>query len=127
MPWELQYASDKETVVVTTDGHLSDAEAKDLTHHAIALLKQTHATRVLGDCRGMESGPSLAAVYWLVHDYAALGADRRARIAVVQPEKPKASEVAEFYATVCANRSYEAELFPSKEAAEAWLCSAKPA
>jgi len=69
----------------------------------------------------MRSGPSLAVIYWLVHDYANLGVDGRARIAVVQPEAPQATEVARFYATVCANRRYEAELFPDRKAAEAWL------
>ena len=123
MAWALKYVPDKETVVVTADGHLSEAEARELTSQAAALLKRTHATRVLGDCRGMESGPSLAALYWLVHDYANLGWTKSPRIALVQPEMPQASEAAHFYATVCVNRRYQAELFPSKEAAEAWLAS----
>ena len=126
MPWQLQYVSDKQTVVITTDGHLSDVEAKDLTQQAIALLKETHATRVLGDLRGMESAPSLATIYWLVHDYASLGVVSQARIAVIEPQKPRAHVAAQFYTTVCSNRHYQAELFASKEAAEAWLASASP-
>jgi hypothetical protein len=127
MPWQLQYASETETVVVTTHGHLSDAEARDLTLQAFALLRRTHATRVLGDLRAMESAPSLAAIYWLVHDYASLGANGRARIAVVEPRKPKAHAAIQFYTTVCANQRYQAQLFPSNEAAQAWLGSATPA
>jgi hypothetical protein len=75
----------------------------------------------------MASGPSLAGIYWLVHDYADLGLTRQARIALIQPPTPQASQVAQFYATVCNNRKYQAELFASQEAAEAWLCTATPA
>lgn len=127
MPYHLEYASDKGTVVVTTGSHLSDAEAQELTQQAAALLNRTHATRVLGDCRGMESGPSLAVIYWLVHDYASLGTNSRTRIALIQPQTPQANEIAQFYATVCANRQYQAELFPNQEAAEAWLSAPVPA
>lgn len=124
MSWQLQYASESQTVVITTDSHLSDDEAKDLTRHTIALLRRTRATRILNDLRALETAPSLATIYWLVHDFASLGAVGRARIAVLEPEGPQAHEAAQFYTTVCANRRYQAELFTNEEAAQEWLSGA---
>ena len=98
-----------------------------MTRRAIALLKETQATRVLGDCRGMESGPSLGAVYWLVNDYDGCGVPRQTRIAVVQDDSPRATEFGQFYETVCLNRQYQAKMFYSPEDAEAWLLSGSSA
>jgi hypothetical protein len=123
MPWEMQYVPAKETLVVTPTGPLSDEEAKQLTCQAIALLKETQATRVLGDCRGLGSGPSLGAVYWLVNDCAGHGLPRQTRIALVHSQAPRAVELAQFCETVCFNRQYEAKTFYNRAAAEAWLCS----
>ena len=123
MPWEIQHVPEKEILVVTTTGPVSDDEARALTNRAIALLKDTQSTRVLGDCRGMRSGPSLAAVYWLVNEYANRGVPRQTRIALVHSRSPHAVELAQFYETVCFNRRYEAKTFDSSEAAEAWLNS----
>jgi hypothetical protein len=86
-------------------------------------VQETQATRVLGDFRRMQSGPSLAAVYWLVNEYANRGVPRQTRIAVVHSRAPRAVELAQFYETVCYNRQYEAKSFDSNEAAEAWLHS----
>ena len=109
--------------MVTTTGPLSDEEAKEMTGRAIALLKETQATRVLGDCRGLGSGPSLGAVYWLVNDYAGHGVPRETRIAVVHSSSRQAVELAQFYETVCFNQQYQAKTFQTREAAEAWLYS----
>lgn len=127
MPWDLQYLPERETALVCVSGHLSDAEARDLTEQTIALLKRTRATRVLGDCRALESGPRLAAIYWLVHDYANLGARKAARIALLQPRMPQASDAVQFYTLACSNQQYGAELFESEEAAQEWLRSTQPA
>jgi hypothetical protein len=123
MPWQVQYVSEKETVVVTTTGPVSDDEARELTGQAITLLRETQATRVLGDCRGMQSAPSLGVVYWLVNDYANRGVPRQTKIAVVHSSALHMAEFARFYETVCFNRQYEARAFDSSEAAEAWLYS----
>jgi hypothetical protein len=123
MSWEIQYVPEKETLVLAATGPLSDEEAKQLTGRAIALVQETQATRVLGDFRRMQSGPSLAAVYWLVNEYANRGVPRQTRIAVVHSRAPRAVELAQFYETVCYNRQYEAKSFDSNEAAEAWLHS----
>ena len=127
MPWDVQYVAGKETLVVTTAGQVSDQEAKELTARAIALLKETRATRVLGDCRRMASSPSLATVWWLVNDYASPGVPRQTRIAVVQADSPLATEFGQFYETVCLNRRYQAKVFYSPEDAEAWLLSGSSA
>ena len=119
----MQYVPEKETLVVTPTGPVSDAEARELTNRAITVLKHTRATRVLGDCRGMQSGPSLGVVYWLVNDYANHGLPRQTRIAVVHSRVPHAVELAQFYETVCVNHRYDAKAFDSSEAAEAWLHS----
>jgi len=123
MPWEIQYVPEKETVVVTTTGPVSDDEARELTGRAITLLRETQATRVLGDCRAMESAPSLGVVYWLVNDYADRGVPRQTRIAVVHSPAPHVAEFARFNETVCFNRRFEAKTFCDREAAEAWLHS----
>jgi hypothetical protein len=127
MPWEIQYVPEKETVVVTTSGPVSDEDARALTSRAIALLKDAQATRVLGDFRGVQSGPSLAAVYWLVNEYAQLGVPRQTKIALLHSKARQAVELAQFYETVCCNRRYEARAFDSNEAAEAWLRSGETA
>jgi hypothetical protein len=123
MPWEIQFVPEKETLVIAARGPVSDEEARELPHRAISLLKDTQATRVLGDCRGMQSGPSVASVYWLVNDYANRGLSRQTRIALVHSGAPQAVELAQFYETVCVNRRYEAKAFDSSKAAEAWLHS----
>lgn len=125
MSWDLQHQPGEDTVQVTISGHLSDAEAKELVKGAIAEVKRDGASGVLVDCRNVERGPSLAAVYWLVHDYPNLGLPRNVRVALIQPEKQQPGEVAQFYVVASSNQSYQAELFPSREAAEAWLHSAK--
>ena len=121
MPWEVRYVPEKETLMVAASGPVSDEDARALTHRAIALLNETRATRVLGDCRAMESAPSLGAVYWLISDYANRGVSRQTRIAVVHSRAPHAVQLAEFYETVCSNRQYQARTFESSAAAEAWL------
>lgn len=127
MPWELQYVAGKETLVVAPTGCLSDDDARELTGQAITLLQETHATRVLGDCRGMESAPSVAALYWLVHDYATRGVSKQTRIALVHSKAPQAVELARFYETLCFNRRFQARAFHSKQAAEEWLGSGQTA
>ena len=127
MPWEMEYVASKQTLVIAPSGWLSDDEAKQLTGEAIALLKQTQATRVLGDCRTIQSPPSLAAVYWLVQDYANCGVPKETRIALVHSAKPHAVQVAQFYETVCLNRHYDARIFESLKAAETWLGSGRTA
>jgi len=121
MPWDVRYMHGTETLVVTASGLVSDQEAGELTAKAIALLKETQATRVLSDCRRMASAPSLATVWWLVNDYANRGLSRETRIAVVQSKSPRATELGQFYETVCFNRRYQAKVFHSPQAAEAWL------
>lgn len=127
MPWQMEYVAGKETLVVAPSGRLSDNEAKQLTGEAIALLKQTQAIRVLGDCRNIQSAPSLAAVYWLVQDYANCGVPRETKIALVHSHKRDAVEIAQFYETVCLNGHYDARIFESIKAAETWLCSGRTA
>ena len=121
----MEYLAGQETLVVAPTGFVSDDDARELTEQAIALLQQTHATRVLGDCRGLESPPSVATIYWLVHEYADRGLPKDTRIAVVHSKQPQAIEIAQFYETVCVNRKYQARVFPSREAAQAWLWSAQ--
>ncbi len=127
MPWEIEYVPSKEMVVVAASGILSDKEATQLTRHAIALVKETQATRVLGDWRKTESGPSFGAVYWLVREYANDGVPRETRIALVHSTGQEATELARFFENVCFNQRYEAKAFHSRAAAEAWLCSYAPA
>jgi hypothetical protein len=71
----------------------------------------------------MKSSPSIAALYWLVHDYASRGVPKRTRIALVHSKSPHAVELARFYETVCFNRRCHARVFHSKQDAEAWLNS----
>jgi hypothetical protein len=123
----MEYVAGKETLVVAPSGRLSDNDVKQLTSEAVALLKQTQATRVLGDCRSIQSPPSLAAVYWLVQDYPNYGVPRETRIALVHSAKPHAVEAAQFYETVCLNRHYDARIFESLKAAEIWLGSGRTA
>jgi hypothetical protein len=119
----MQYVPEKETLVVTTTGRVSDEEARELSGRAITRLKETQATRVLGDCRGMQWGPSFGMVFWLVNDYADHGLPRQTRIALVHSRAQQAVELARFFETVCINRRYEAKAFPTRSAAEAWLHS----
>ena len=112
-------------MVVAPIGCVTEDDAIELTGQAIARLQETQATRVLGDCRGVQSGPSVAALYWLVQGYANRGLPQATRIAVVHTDAPQAAEVARFYETVCLNRRYQARVFPNKEAAEAWLWSSQ--
>jgi hypothetical protein len=127
MPWDLQYQPGTQTVYITVSGYLSEDEVRELVNQAVARLKQEGATKVLVDSRDLETGPSLAAIYWLVHDYSNLGAPHGVPVALIEPQKPEASELAHFYVLACANQRHKAELFATREAAEAWLRSAKPA
>jgi len=127
MPWVMEYVPNQETLIVAPTGRVSDDDARELTGQAIAMLQETHATRVLSDCRGVESPPSVAALYWLVCDYAKRGLPPQTRIALVHSNAPEATEIALFYEMVCLNRQYQAKVFRSKEAAQAWLCSSKTA
>jgi hypothetical protein len=123
MSWKMDYVAGKETLVVAPSGCVTEDDAIELTDQAIARLQETRASRVLGDCRRMESAPSAAQLYWLVHNYANRGLPRAIRIAVVHPNVPQAADVARFYETVCLNQHYQARVFQNKEAAEAWLWS----
>ena len=127
MPWQMQYVAASQTLVVVPSGRVSDYEVKQLTGEAIAVLKENQAKRVLGDCRGIQSAPSLAAVYWLVQDYAHCGVPTETRIALVHSPKRHAVEIAQFYETVCLNRHYDARIFESIKAAETWLGSVQTA
>ena len=123
MAWAVQYVPERETLVVVVTGPVSDDEVRDLTGRAISLISETHATRVLGDFRGMQSGPSFGAVFWLVNGYADRGVPRQTRIALVHSREQHAVELAQFYENVCFNRQYEARAFSDRAQAEAWLHS----
>ena len=123
MPWQMDYVAGKGTLVVAPSGCVTENDAIELTGQTIARLQQTHATRVPTDCRGVESWPSFAALYWLVHDYADRGLPKATRIAVIHSNAHDAAELARFYETLCLNQRNQARAFPNKEAAEAWLWS----
>jgi len=47
--------------------------------------------------------------------------DKRIRIAVIVPVSQESKQDAYFYETVCANRGWNAQLFPERQGAISWL------
>ena len=116
-----EYLSEKNLVVASLTGALTDAEAKSQSEQVIRLLKEHQTSLVLVDCREVVSEVSYVVLYWLPRFYGQFGVPRSTRIAVVLPAVPYRVESFQFYALACRNAGYDARLFESRQAAEDWL------
>ena len=127
MPWEVKYKPEKEMVVVTATGQVSDQDGKDQAEKAIRLLQEHQATLVLVDYSEAMSEVPLPNLYWLPDHFSALGAPGHARIAVLLPRTGYRLESYQFFELACKQAGYSVKLFAETGPAEDWLRQGQPA
>lgn len=88
---------------------------------ALALARENDVWRVLTDCRGMSSDPSVFSLYDLAALLSQLGVATRYREAVVTPGSSALDEGFEFYENTMVNRGLQARCFRNRDDAVAWL------
>lgn len=123
MPQQTRYDSEKGIVALTYTGRVTMPEVREATDRAIALQKEHHTHRVLIDPRTMIAWPSFAEMLGLVESYPQMEVPSETQLAVLRPVTSDPTDLSGFYETVCQNRCYNARVFPTREAAEAWLQS----
>ena len=126
MPWRVEFAPEKDAIVVTSSGEIRDEDARAQVEETIRLLKQNQASAVLADYADALSEVSLPSLYRLPDYYSQVGAPWHARVAVVLPRTRYRLESYQFFELVCKNAGYNVKLFEAREAAENWLAQAPP-
>jgi hypothetical protein len=126
MSWTVEYAPERELVVVTASGEIRDEDARAQTVEALYLFEQNRAAGILADYSDAISEVTLAELYWLPDYAAVIGTPWNIPVAVVLPRKPYRLESFQFFELVCSNAGWNVKLFESKAMAEDWLAQAAP-
>ena len=126
MSWTVEYAPERELVVVTASGEIRDEDARAQTVEALYLFEQNRAAGILADYSDAISEVTLAELYWLPDYAAVIGTPWNIPVAVVLPRKPYRLESFQFFELVCSNVGWNVKLFDSKATAEDWLAQAAP-
>ena len=121
MPWKVEFAPEKDAVIVTSSGEIRNEDAKAQVEEITRLLKQNQVSVVLVDYSNALSEVSLPSLYGLPDYYSQLGAPWNTRIAVVLPRSRYRLESYQFFELVCKNAGYNVRLFDAREVAEQWL------
>jgi len=123
MPWRVQYSETQDIVEVVYWGETSASDVRDAAVEAITLAKEHEATFGLVDCLEQTRTGSVLDLYELPALYDHEGLSRTIRMALVEPRDPKVRDLAMFYETVCKNRGWQIQTFPTREVALDWLLS----
>jgi hypothetical protein len=118
--WSVAYNSELAIVEVTLVGRLDRADRIAANEEAFSSANAHDTRKFLLDATAYEAVSATVEIFQLAESYSGEVLPP-ARIAVIQPASKKAQEDAEFYATVCANRGWNARLFPGRSEAIEWL------
>jgi hypothetical protein len=122
MAWTLEYNRSLRIVDLVFSGITSGRDLQEATTKCILLAKEQGTVQFLVDAEELELFAPLVDIIDLPYkQYVAEGLERLSRVALVNPNSPKAKEAAHFYETVCINRGWNARLFPKRDDAIEWL------
>ena len=122
MPYNINQLANPDIVEVIFSGNISANDLREVTTKCIELQKETNVSRFLVQLHQSEVVASFFDVYDLAdQQYQSEGLNRNSRIAVVFPTALSAQAAAEFYETVCVNRSWNAQVHPHRQSALDWL------
>ena len=121
MTLSVRYNTERNFVESKVTGVVSAEELGQETEQAIAMGLANDCFFFLSDFSEAEANFSTFDVYELPALQDERGLDRCAQIALIAPRSESGRELADFYETVCFNRSWSARVFTDREAALEWL------
>jgi hypothetical protein len=122
MAWTLEYNRSLRIVDLVFSGITSGRDLQEATTKCILLANEQGTVQFLVDAEELELFAPLVDIIDLPYkQYVAECLERLSRVALVNPNSPKAKEAAHFYETVCINRGWIARLFPKRDDAIEWL------
>lgn len=125
MPISLRYHEDHDVLEMTFDGCLDARELEASVKEALAVSRRSGTRRLLADCAGLESGPSVVDLYYLAALAATEGPEGW-KDAIVRPRNPDAARDVAFWESTALNRGIDAKVFTEREAAMQWLLGKVP-
>ena len=121
MPYHITILEAPPGLEIQYIGRLSSAELIASVKQAMVIAEEHQRTRVLTDCSQMEGGHGVFDLFeGIMHIYDKL-VGSPFREAIVQSNDPTAAELVQFWETACKNRGLNVQLFPTRQAAIAWL------
>ena len=121
MPYHITILEAPPALELQYIGRLAAAELAASVKDAMAMAEKHQRTRILTDCSQMEGGHGVFDLFegvMQIHDNL-VGTPFRE--AIVQANDPKAAELVRFWETACKNRGLNVQVFPTRQAATAWL------
>lgn len=126
MAYTLEYNGSLSIVELVYTGRFTVQESRESTSKAIALGKKHGDADALVDASETELAVSIFDLLDLpAHQYVEEDMNRRIRIAVIPPRRPKDKEDVRFYETACLNRGWQVRLFTNRNQALEWLSEYK--
>lgn len=120
MPISLRYHEDRDVLEMIFVGCLDARELEASVKEALALALRLGTRRLLADCAGLESGPSVVDLYYLAALAATEGPEGW-KDAIVRPRNAEAARDVDFWESTAVNRGIDAKVFAGREEALAWL------
>ena len=121
MSWEVNHIESSGIVELKLVEVVTGDALREATGEAIRVAGQHDLHRGLIDASEQIRTGSMVDLVELPQQYADQGLSRDVRIALVMPKAKELHEVADFYETVCVNRGWQVQTFPSRDEAIAWL------
>ena len=121
MPARVSYIESMQCVQVEYLDDLSIGQLLGALGDITLALRAHQSTRVLADCSGMVSGPTLIEIYEAVRGLLEVEETPSVRQALVLPSSTRALDVVTFWETASVNRGIDARSFTTRADALAWL------
>ena len=122
MAYTLEYNRTLNIVELVYTGLYTTQESQESTSRAIALGKEHGDADVFVDATEAVLAVSIFDLLDLPdRQYVAENLNRRIRVAIVPPRRPKDKEDVLFYETACLNRGWQVRLVPNRDDAIEWL------
>jgi len=123
MTWTVSFDESLRVVVLTYSGVNTGEDIKEAAAARIALGREKGVNKFLIDTREVVTDESATSDIFELPDkvYPAERNQRESRIAILEPESPRSSEMVRFFESVCVNRGWQVKVFQDLESAIRWL------
>ena len=121
MSWHVEHIESSGIVELKLVGVATGDALREATSEVIRVASQNDLHRGLIDASEQVRTGSIVDLVELPQQYTDQGLSRNVRIALVIPRAKELHDIADFYETVCINRGWQVQTFPSRDEAIAWL------
>ncbi|MBN1826430.1 MAG: hypothetical protein JW958_09195 [Candidatus Eisenbacteria bacterium] len=123
MTWTVAFDDSLRIVILTYSGVSTGEDIKEAAVARIALGREKGVDRYLIDTTAVVTDESATSDLFDLPDkfYPAERNQRDSRIAILEPESSRSSEMVRFFESVCVNRGWAVKVFSDRESAIRWL------